>query len=133
MTRCADRKEAEMTKQDPHTRITDRILAELEQGTRPWLKPWSGGDIAFSTALDSRASRMRCTPLGAFVPFSQFFAVRALTPVHFIIIFAPLRVDPNSTFSADAITCANSVSVSASRPTGKELPFFGNMLPLLCW
>lgn len=33
-------------KQDPHSRITDRILAELEQGTRPWLKPWSGGDIA---------------------------------------------------------------------------------------
>jgi antirestriction protein ArdC len=46
MTRCADRKEAEMTKQDPHTRITDRILAELEQGARPWLKPWSGGDMA---------------------------------------------------------------------------------------
>lgn len=37
-----------MTKQDPHSRITDRILAELEQGTRPWLKPWSGGDIAAS-------------------------------------------------------------------------------------
>lgn len=37
-----------MTRQDPHTRITDRILAELEQGTRPWLKPWSGGDMAAS-------------------------------------------------------------------------------------
>lgn len=36
------------TKQDPHSRITDRILAELEQGTRPWLKPWSGGDMATS-------------------------------------------------------------------------------------
>ncbi|QDC36024.1 ArdC family protein [Sphingobium fuliginis] len=35
-------------KQDPHCRITDRILAELEQGTRPWLKPWSGGDMAES-------------------------------------------------------------------------------------
>src|SRR3546814_2552878 len=52
MTRCADRKEANMTnrtaRQDPHHRITDRILAELEQGTRPWLKPWSGGDMAAS-------------------------------------------------------------------------------------
>lgn len=37
-----------MTKQDPHSRITDRILAELEQGARPWLKPWSGGDMATS-------------------------------------------------------------------------------------
>jgi antirestriction protein ArdC len=52
MTRCADRKEANMTKhtarQDPYSRITDRILAELEQGTRPWLKPWCGGDMAAS-------------------------------------------------------------------------------------
>lgn len=37
-----------MIRQDPHSRITDRILAELEQGTRPWLKPWSGGDLAAS-------------------------------------------------------------------------------------
>ena len=36
------------TKQDPHSRITARILAELEQGTRPWVKPWSGGDMAGS-------------------------------------------------------------------------------------
>lgn len=35
-----------MTKQDPHSRITDRILAELEQGTRPWIKPWSGDNMA---------------------------------------------------------------------------------------
>ena len=35
-------------KQDPHSRITDRILAELEQGTRPWIKPWSGGNMAAS-------------------------------------------------------------------------------------
>lgn len=49
MTRCADWKGVKIvTKQDPHSRITDRILAELEQGTRPWIKPWSGGDMAAS-------------------------------------------------------------------------------------
>ncbi|MFM8749093.1 ArdC-like ssDNA-binding domain-containing protein [Rhabdaerophilum sp.] len=32
----------------PHSRITDRILVELQQGTRPWAKPWSGGDMAAS-------------------------------------------------------------------------------------
>ena len=37
-----------MDRQAPHSRITARILAELEQGTRPWLKPWSGGDMAAS-------------------------------------------------------------------------------------
>lgn len=28
---------------DPYQRITDRILAELEQGVRPWVKPWTTG------------------------------------------------------------------------------------------
>ena len=31
---------------DPHARITDRILAELEQGVRPWMKPWSAETLA---------------------------------------------------------------------------------------
>ena len=28
-------------KQDIYTRVTARILAALEQGVRPWIKPWS--------------------------------------------------------------------------------------------
>ena len=27
------------TKQDVYTRVTNRIIAELEQGVRPWVKP----------------------------------------------------------------------------------------------
>ncbi|MEE9398523.1 MAG: zincin-like metallopeptidase domain-containing protein [Methylococcales bacterium] len=27
--------------QDVYTRITDKIMADLEQGVRPWLKPWN--------------------------------------------------------------------------------------------
>ena len=30
--------------QDLYTRITDKIIAELETGTVPWIRPWSGGD-----------------------------------------------------------------------------------------
>ena len=29
------------TRQDIYTRVTTRILAELEKGVRPWIKPWS--------------------------------------------------------------------------------------------
>ncbi len=31
-------------REDVYTRITNRILADLEQGVRPWLKPWSAGN-----------------------------------------------------------------------------------------
>jgi antirestriction protein ArdC len=29
------------TRADVYSRVTDRIIADLEQGVRPWLKPWS--------------------------------------------------------------------------------------------
>jgi antirestriction protein ArdC len=31
---------------DVYTRVTDRIVSQLEQGLRPWLKPWNAEHIA---------------------------------------------------------------------------------------
>ena len=31
---------------DVYTRVTNRIIEELEQGVRPWLKPWNGEHAA---------------------------------------------------------------------------------------
>jgi antirestriction protein ArdC len=28
-------------RQDVYTRVTDAIIADLERGVRPWLKPWN--------------------------------------------------------------------------------------------
>jgi antirestriction protein ArdC len=28
-------------REDVYSRITDKIVADLEQGVRPWLKPWN--------------------------------------------------------------------------------------------
>jgi antirestriction protein ArdC len=28
-------------REDVYSRVTARIIADLEQGVRPWLKPWS--------------------------------------------------------------------------------------------
>ena len=33
-------------KQDVYTRITNKIVADLEQGVRPWMKPWNAGNTA---------------------------------------------------------------------------------------
>ena len=35
-------------KQDVYTRVTNRILADLEKGVRTWMKPWSGENVAAS-------------------------------------------------------------------------------------
>jgi antirestriction protein ArdC len=31
-------------RQDVYTRITDKIIADLEQGVRTWMKPWNAGN-----------------------------------------------------------------------------------------
>ena len=33
-------------RQDIYTRITNQIVASLEQGVRPWSRPWSGENVA---------------------------------------------------------------------------------------
>ena len=33
-------------RQDVYSRITDQIIAELEQGVRPWMKPWDAAHAA---------------------------------------------------------------------------------------
>jgi len=40
---------------DVYTRVTDKIVAELEKGVRPWMKPWSVKH-AVSTARPITAS-----------------------------------------------------------------------------
>ena len=30
--------------QDVYTRVTDKIVADLEQGVRPWMRPWNAGN-----------------------------------------------------------------------------------------
>jgi antirestriction protein ArdC len=32
------------TRTDVYSRVTDRIIADLEQGMRSWLKPWNAGN-----------------------------------------------------------------------------------------
>jgi len=39
-------KEERDMKQDVYERITNKIVADLEQGVRPWLKPWNAEHAA---------------------------------------------------------------------------------------
>ena len=33
-------------RKDIYSRITDKIIADLEQGVRPWMKPWNADHAA---------------------------------------------------------------------------------------
>lgn len=40
------RKEKNATRVDIYARITERIIAQLEEGVRPWVQPWRAGNAA---------------------------------------------------------------------------------------
>lgn len=44
---------------DIHAQVTDRILTQLEQGVRPWVKPWSTGGLGPVRPLRSTGERYR--------------------------------------------------------------------------
>ena len=35
-----------VSRQDIYTRVTEKIVAELKQGVRPWIKPWNAEHVA---------------------------------------------------------------------------------------
>jgi antirestriction protein ArdC len=39
-----------------YSRVTERVIADLEKGVRPWLKPWSAGNTAGRVGLPRRHS-----------------------------------------------------------------------------
>lgn len=43
-------------KTDLYARVTNQIIAALEEGVRPWVKPWSAGHLAGNVTLPLRAN-----------------------------------------------------------------------------
>jgi antirestriction protein ArdC len=41
---------------DIYERVTNRIIADLEQGTRPWIRPWGGEHVASRSVRPLRAN-----------------------------------------------------------------------------
>ncbi|WP_141680604.1 ArdC-like ssDNA-binding domain-containing protein, partial [Agrobacterium rubi] len=38
-------RKSQNTRTDIYARITDRIVADLEKGVRPWVQPWSAANL----------------------------------------------------------------------------------------
>jgi antirestriction protein ArdC len=43
------------TRSDIYQRVTDALVRQLEQGTRPWMKPWNAEHLAGKTSRPLRA------------------------------------------------------------------------------
>ncbi len=47
------------TKSDIYTRVTDKIIADLEKGTLTWLQPWQAGHAAGSISRPLDGARAK--------------------------------------------------------------------------
>jgi antirestriction protein ArdC len=45
---------------DLYTRVTDRVIADLENGVRPWLKPWNAEHASGRITLPLRYNGTPC-------------------------------------------------------------------------
>lgn len=41
-------------RQDVYARVTAKVIADLEAGVRPWMKPWNGGNAEGRITLPLR-------------------------------------------------------------------------------
>lgn len=71
----------EITRQDVYTRVTDRIVTDLEQGVRPWMKPWSAEHAAGKITCPLRHNGMPYCGINILMLWSAAVAGGFLAPI----------------------------------------------------
>ncbi|MBT9373423.1 ArdC-like ssDNA-binding domain-containing protein, partial [Rhizobium sp. CSW-27] len=56
---------------DIYTRITDRIVEDLEQGVRPWIKPWSAVNTSGRTSRPVRHNGLPYSGMNVLLLWSE--------------------------------------------------------------
>jgi antirestriction protein ArdC len=66
---------------DLYSRVTDRIIADLEQGVRPWLKPWHAGHAEGRIIRPLRANRLPYNGINVLMLWGEALANGFACPV----------------------------------------------------
>jgi antirestriction protein ArdC len=71
----------EKSRGDLYTRITDRIIAELERGVRPWVQPWTAANIADRITRPLRHNGQPYTGINVLLLWSEAIARGFCSPI----------------------------------------------------
>lgn len=74
------RKEKAETRVDLYARITERIVADLEKGVRPWVKPWSTGHLAGRVSRPLRHNGLPYQGINTLLLWSEAIAQGHVSP-----------------------------------------------------
>ncbi len=72
---------AKTIQQDVYTRITNRIIEDLEKGVRPWMKPWSADHAAGSITKPLRHNGQPYNGINVIMLWSEAFAQGYSAPI----------------------------------------------------
>ena len=67
-------RKSESARIDIYARITERIIADLEKGVRPWVQPWSAGNMAGRITRPLRHNGQPYTGLNVLLLWSESIA-----------------------------------------------------------
>lgn len=67
-------RESKANRADIYTRITQRIVADLENGVRPWVQPWNSGNMADGVSRPLRHNGQPYTGLNVLLLWSETIA-----------------------------------------------------------
>ena len=71
----------ETSRQDIYTRVTERIVADLEQGVRPWAKPWNAEHAAGKITRPLRHNGTRYSGINILMLWSSALAGGFAAPI----------------------------------------------------
>jgi antirestriction protein ArdC len=114
---------------DVYQKITDRIVGELEQGVRPWLKPWSAGNGEGRIMRPLRANGIAYQGINVLMLWSEAIEKGFASPI-WMTFKQALALDANVrkgehgslVVYADKITRTETDS-ETGEDTAREIPF----------
>ena len=111
---------------DIHTRITNKIVADLEQGTRPWMKPWNGGTVRITRPL--RHTGEAYAGINVVVLWAEAFARGYVSPTWMTYrqaseLGGQVRRGEKGTHVVYAGRITKTETTDAGEETEREIPF----------
>jgi antirestriction protein ArdC len=115
-------------KQDVYTRITNKIVADLEQGVRPWMKPWNASHTTGRIMRPLRHNGIAYSGINTLMLWASameqgFAAPIWMTFKQAIELNAHVRKGEKGSLVVYANTITKSVDDGAGNEVEREIPF----------
>jgi antirestriction protein ArdC len=108
-------------KQDVYSRITDKIVADLEKGVRTWMKPWNAGNTAGRIMRPLRHNGMPYSGINVLMLWAESLDKGFITPIWMTFRQATeLNAHVRKGEKGSLVVYANSIIRSEEDENGQE-------------